>query len=67
MLPPCMLFLSYPVLFLLCFPLGKLSLPFLALKKRLYLRERDTGRDLRFMAGYGHTIRFRCMPLEAQK
>ena len=45
MLPPCVLVLFCLVLFLLCFPLGKLPLPFLALEKRLYLREQDTGRS----------------------
>ena len=34
--------------FLLYFPLCKLPLPLLTLKKRLYLREQDTGRGMRF-------------------
>jgi len=38
------------ILFLLCFPLRKLPLPFLALEKRLYLREQKTGRDTRFLS-----------------
>ena len=43
MFPPHALILFRFVLFLLCFPLGKLPLSFLALEKRLYLREQDTG------------------------
>ena len=33
------------------FPLGKLTLPFLALKKRLYLREQDAGKGLYLVIG----------------
>ena len=40
------------VLFLLCFPLGKLPLSFLALEKGLYLREQDTGQSVYRMAEY---------------
>ena len=29
-----------------CFPLGVFPLPLLTLKKRLYLREQDAGKDL---------------------
>ena len=41
MFPPVVLSLFCLVLFLLCFPLGKLPLSFLALEKRLYLREQE--------------------------
>ena len=50
--PPCALVLFQFVLFLLCFPLGKLPLPFLALEKGLYLREQDTGQGVHFMDRY---------------
>ena len=42
MFPPllCLIFLFG---LLLCFPLGVFPLPVLTLKKRLYLREQDTG------------------------
>ena len=46
MFPPVVLSLFCLVLFLLCLPLGKLPLPFLALEKSLYLREQDTGKSL---------------------
>ena len=36
---------------LLCFPLGVLSPPVLALEKRLYLREQDTGKGLYLVIG----------------
>ena len=36
---------------LLCFPLGIFPLPVLALKKRLYLREQDTGKGLYLVIG----------------
>lgn len=36
---------------LLCLPLGKLPLPLLTLKKRLYLREQDTGKGLYLVIG----------------
>ena len=45
MFPPCVLTLFYFVLFLLCFPLCKLPLPFLALEKSLYLRKQDMGQN----------------------
>ena len=51
MFPPCALFLFCPLLFLPCFPLRKLPLPFLTLEKSLYLRERDTGQGVCFMGG----------------
>ena len=51
MFPPCALVLLYFVLFLLCFPLGKLPLSFLALEKGLYLREQDTGKGLYLVIG----------------
>ena len=37
---------------LLRFSLGVFPLPLLALEKRLYLREQDTGQSLHFMVGY---------------
>ena len=36
---------------LLCFPLSKLPLSFLALEKRLYLREQDAGKGLYLVIG----------------
>ena len=51
MFPPFLC--PFPLLgLLLCFPLGKLPLSFLALEKRLYLREQDTGQSLHLMVGY---------------
>lgn len=47
-----MLVLFYLALFLLCFPLCKLPLSFLALEKRLYLREQNTGYGVHFMDRY---------------
>ena len=44
------------VLFLLCFPLGKLPLSFLALEKGLYLREQDTGQSVHLMDGYSRAV-----------
>lgn len=52
MFPPCSLVLFYLVLFLLRFPLGKLPLSFLALEKRLYLREQDMGQGVYFTNWY---------------
>ena len=52
MFPPCVLVRFQLILFLLCFPLGKLPLSFLALEKRLYLWEQDTGQGFHFMEGY---------------
>ena len=52
MFPPplsCLFLLFGRPLFL---PFGKLPLPLLALEKRLYLREQDTGQSLHFMVGY---------------
>ena len=47
MFPPCALVLFHFVLFLLCFPLGKLQLSLLlTLEKGLYLRKQDTGQGL---------------------
>ena len=51
MFPPCVLVLFRFILFLLCFPLGKLPLSFLALEKRLYLREQDSGEGLYLVIG----------------
>ena len=34
-----------------CFPLGVFPLPLLTLKKRLYLREQDTGKGLYLVIG----------------
>ncbi len=45
MFPPCALVPFQLVLFLLCFPLGKLPLSFLALEKSLYLRKQDMGQN----------------------
>ena len=56
MFPPVVLSLFCLVLFLLCFPLGKLPLSFLTLEKRLYLREQDTGQSLHFMVGYPSAV-----------
>ena len=52
MFPPCALVSFQLVLFLLCFPLRKLPLSLLALEKRLYLREQDTGQGFHLMIGY---------------
>ena len=55
MFPPLScLFLLFRLL--LCFPLRKLPLPFLALEKRLYLREQDTGQGFYLMVGYARTV-----------
>ena len=62
MFPPCALVLLYFVLFLLCFPLGKLPLSFLALEKGLYLREQDTGQGLHFMVGYPCAVSVKRLP-----
>ena len=51
MFPPCALVSLQLVLFLLCFPLRKLPLSLLALEKRLYLREQDTGKGLYLVIG----------------
>ena len=45
MLPP-LLYLVLLFGLLICFPLGIFPLPVLTLKKRLYLREQDTGKSL---------------------
>lgn len=66
MFPPCALVPFQLVLFLLYFPLGKLPLPFLALEKRLYLREQDTGQGLYFMVGYSHTVVI-CFPFSCHR
>ena len=51
-MPPPLLY-PFPLFGLLFrFPLGKLSLSFLALEKRLYLREQDPGQGFHFMVGY---------------
>lgn len=50
--------MSPPLLYLIllfgllpCFPLGVFPLPLLTLKKRLYLREQDTGKGLYLVIG----------------
>ena len=56
MFPPplsCLFLLFGRPLFL---PFGKLPLPLLALEKRLYLREQDTGQSLHLMVGYPGAI-----------
>ena len=45
-MPRLLLALFHFVLFLLCFPLSKFPLSFLALEKGLHLREQDTGQGL---------------------
>ena len=50
MFPPLScLFLLFGLPF--CFPLGVFPLPRLTLKKRLYLREQDTGKGLYLVIG----------------
>lgn len=61
MSPPCVLALFRFILFLLCFPLGKLPLSFLALEKCLYLREQDTGQGFRFMEGNSRALVKACV------
>ncbi|SCI33997.1 Uncharacterised protein [uncultured Flavonifractor sp.] len=56
MFPPYVLVLFLFVLPLLCFLLGKLPLSFLALEKRLYLREQDTGQGFHLVIGYPCTV-----------
>ena len=56
MFPPCMLVLFHLVFFLLCFPLGELPLPFLALEKSLYLRKQDTGQGFHVVIGYSGAV-----------
>ena len=51
LLPPLTLFLFECFIVLLFFPLSKLLLSFLALEKRLYLREQDTGKGLYLVIG----------------
>jgi hypothetical protein len=49
MFPPLScLFLLFSLL--LGFPLGKVPLSFLALEKRLYLREQDTDQGMQFLS-----------------
>lgn len=55
------------VLFLLCFPLGKLPLSFLALEKGLYLREQDTGIKLHHDAMAMNTVVATCCLSRAYK
>ena len=55
MLPP-LLWLILLFGLLLCFPLGKLPLSFLTLKKGLYLREQDTGQSVHLMDGYSRAV-----------
>ena len=55
MFPPLLcLVLLFGLLFR--FPLGVFPLPLLALEKRLYLREQDTGQSLYLMVGYPGTV-----------
>ena len=61
MFPPYVLVLFLFVLPLLCFLLGKLPLSFLALEKRLYLREQDTGQGFRFMEGNSRALVKACV------
>ena len=56
MFPPYVLVLFLFVLPLLCFLLGKLPLSFLALEKRLYLREQDTGQGFYLMVRYACAV-----------
>ena len=56
MFPPCALVPFQLILFLQCFPLRKLPLPFLALKKCLYFREQDTGQGLHLMVRYSCAV-----------
>ena len=46
---------------LLCFLLRKFPLSFLALEKRLYLREQDTGQGFRFMEGNSRALVKACV------
>lgn len=48
MFPLCSLAMPLIILFLLCFPLGKLPLLPLALEERLYPWEQDTGQEMQF-------------------
>ena len=50
MFPP-LLYLVLLFGLLLCFPLGVFPLPLLTLKKRLYLREQDTGKGFYLVIG----------------
>ena len=61
MFPTCVLVPFHLVLFLSCFPLGKLPLSFLALEKCLYLREQDTGQGFRFMEGNSRALVKACV------
>lgn len=56
MFPTGLLFLFRRACFLLCFPLGKLPLSFLALEKLLNLWEQDTGQGLYLMGGYSRAV-----------
>ena len=40
----------------LCFPLRKLPLSFLAFEKRLYFREQDTGQSFHLVIGYPSAV-----------
>ena len=48
---PSLLYLVLLFSLLLCFPLSKLPLPFLALEERLNFREQDTGKGLYLVIG----------------
>lgn len=49
MFTPCSSSLLPIALFPVCFPRDKLLLSFLALEKRLYLREQDTDQGIHFV------------------
>lgn len=55
MFPP-LLYLVLLFGLLLCFPLSIFPLPVLALEKRLYLREQDTGKGLYLVIGNPSTV-----------
>ena len=48
---PSLLYLVLLFSLLLCFPLSKLTMPFLALEERLNFREQDTGKGLYLVIG----------------
>ena len=53
---PSLLYLVLLFSLLLCFPLSKLPLPFLALEERLNFREQDTGKGLYLVIGNPRTV-----------
>ncbi len=58
MFPPYALVLFFFVMFLLCFPFGKLPLSFLTLKKRLNFGEQDTGQGPHLVKGHPGAVIF---------